>query len=365
VKKILPIVFALAFIPQIFAAESQNDFQMINKLKYGSNHISVGTINVHYKENVNFTPDTAEFSITYLTEGATPSNASNRNIKNTDELKKYLKTLDIKESDISTVEYRNYQRSVLEPLNQKLFATKLTAIIKTSQENVYNIIELLEKNGIDNLKKDDGNYASREGVYYFTIETKAKDENAAKKNAKEIFEKISKTLKSSSVTHIDIKEYETTQSSENTKEVKKYFVSNTIKIKTSNFDNVGKIFAKAQELKMTINDSLHYSVSDEQRENIEKEVESSLFEKLQEKAHRLISKKGFSLGAVSNIHLYTYDAYCSSNAYGSSANAVLNNLQLNQIQIQKAEEVSINPPSEYKATFVISGSFDILQEVKR
>ncbi|MDR1614057.1 MAG: SIMPL domain-containing protein [Campylobacteraceae bacterium] len=357
-KKILFIISVL-LISQTFAVESQNDFQTINRLKYGQDYIAVGTISATHEENVNFKPDTAEFSITYLTEGATPNNASNRNIKNMDELKKYLKTLGVKESDISTAQYRNYQRDVKEPLGDNLFATKLTATIKTSEDNIYNVIQLLEKNGISNLKKDD--YSSHAKLYHFTVETQAKSENEAKKNAKDIFEKISKTLKNSGIAYIDIREYETKQTLENTRNVKKYFVSNTIDIKTSNFDSIGKIFTKAQELKMTINNNLHYSVSDEQREKVAKEIEGKLFEKLQEKAQRLITKKGFSLGAPSNIHIQ--NPYIRYDDYYESNNAMSNYAQTDQIQA--ANEVSIDPPSEYKTKFIISGSFDILQEVKR
>ncbi|MDR2790776.1 MAG: SIMPL domain-containing protein [Campylobacteraceae bacterium] len=354
-KKILLI----ASIIGILAAQEENGFQTINRLKYGQNHISVGTISVQYEENVNFTPDTAEFSITYLTEGTTPNNASNRNIKNMDELKKYLKTLGVKESEINTVGYSNYQQSIYEMLDEKLYATKLTVIIKVPQENIYNIIELLEKNGIDNLKKD--GYTANEELYYFTITAKAASENTAKKNAQEIFEKISKTLKNSGVAHIDIKEYETAQNSKETKEVKKYFVSNTIKIKTSNFDNIGKIFTKAQELKMTINDNLHYGISDAQREKVAKEVEGRLFEKLQEKAKRVINKSGFSLGAASNVHVK--DPYTGNDDYYYRNGR--NSVYAQAFQVQNAQEVDINPPSEYSAKFVINGSFDIIQEIKK
>ncbi|MDR2082014.1 MAG: SIMPL domain-containing protein [Campylobacteraceae bacterium] len=187
-KKICLFAAVLAFISEIFAAES--DFQTINRLKYGLNHISVGTISVQYEENMNVSPDTAEFSITYLSKGATPNNASNRNIKNMDELKKYPKTLGIKESEISTVEYRNYQQSVSEPLDEKLYETKLTVIIKASQENILGIVELLEKNGIDNLKKND--YAQYEELYYFTITAKAAAENRAKKMLRRFLKKYQK-----------------------------------------------------------------------------------------------------------------------------------------------------------------------------
>ncbi|MDR2100367.1 MAG: SIMPL domain-containing protein [Campylobacteraceae bacterium] len=362
-KKALLLV-ALAFMSEIFAAqgEIQSDFQTINKLKYGQNHIAVGTIaDVQYEEKITFKPDIAEFSITYLTEGSSPNNASNRNVKNMDELKKYLQTLGVKEKDISTVEYRNYQQNVLEPIDEKSkkFTTKLTVLIKTPQENLYNIIELLEKNGIDNLEKYNYN---DENLYHFTIEITAQSENTAKKNTQIIFEKISKDLENSGITHIDIKKYETAQASEDEQKTKKYFVSNTIKIKTSNFDNIGKIFTKAQELKMTINNDLHYSVSDEQRQKVQNEIEGKLFEKLYEKAKRLIGKNGFSLGAPTNISIQS--PYANYNEYSRfRKDAVLNSAQL--LQTQEASEVSINPPSEYETILIIHGSFDILQEIKK
>jgi uncharacterized protein YggE len=361
-KKIL-FTISILLISQIFAAEGSSDFQTINRLKYGSKYIAVGTLaNVQYEEKVVFKPDIAEFSITYLTEGITPNNASNRNVKNMDELKKYLKTLGVQEKDISTVAYRNYQHEVSEPMDDKSkkFATKLTVQIKASKDNLYDIIKLLEKNGVSNLEKHE--YGNYKDLYNFTIENTAQSENTAKKNTQAVFEKISKELQTSGITHIDIDDYETTQISEDWKEVKKYFVSNTINIKTSNFDNIGKIFTKAQELKMTINDDLYYKVSDEQRDKVQKEIEGRLLAKLHEKAQRLLGKNGFYLGAPTSIQIQNpYAGYNDDYYYRNKQRMVTN---YGQMQTQEAAEVSINPPSEYEAAFIMTGSFDILQEIK-
>ncbi|MDR2082015.1 MAG: hypothetical protein LBP54_09080 [Campylobacteraceae bacterium] len=113
---------------------------------------------------------------------------------------------------------------------------------------------------------------------------------------------------------------------------------------------------------MTINNDLHYGVSDTQREKVGKEVEGRLFEKLHEKAQRLITKKGFSLCAASNIQVQDPYTAHEDYYYRNSRNAVSNYAQLAQ---QDAQEVNINPPSEYKAKFIINGNFDILQEIKK
>ncbi|MDR3177889.1 MAG: SIMPL domain-containing protein [Campylobacteraceae bacterium] len=354
-KKILLFSCFLSIISTLLAAQITGDFQKISELKYGGNQIPIGTISAQYSEELSLKPDIAQFSITYLTEGETPNNASNRNVQNMNELKKYLKSLKIEDKDIITLSYMNYQQTSYEAADSKnrQFETELTVLIDAPKNSIYDIIELLEKNGIDNFNKDE--YARR---YYFTIKDTASSAALSRKNAQNALETILKELKKSGVSEIDIKEYKTEQVKQN---VKKYFVSNTIRVKTSDFDNIGKVFTKAQELKMSVNSDLEYSVSAKQREKAEKEIEAGLFAKLQEKAKRIVEKNGYSIGAPSDLSVQTSNNNNERNYYGYRRDTMTNSMQS---QNQIASEVNINPPSEYKITFVISGSFDILQKIK-
>jgi uncharacterized protein YggE len=358
-KKALCVLALTAIFSTIDATQGESqmsEFQQQNELKYGSKQISVGSISATYSENVKLYPDTAEFSITYLTEGATPNNASNRNIKNMGEFQKYLKSLGLKESDITTTDYRNYENSFYNDEEQELFKSILTITFNMERDKFYNIIKLLEKNGVTNLQKDE-----YKGYYYFTIDSVNSSESEARKSVQERFENIEKLLKSNSVSNIDIQKYNTEIADKERENIKKYFVSNTIKIKTVNFDNIGKIFTKAQELKMNINNDLLYTVSEQKKEKIIAEHESKLFAKLQEKATRLLGGSGYSLGVPSNLEIGDSNIdYYKPTYYRESL--VRNS---GQVQTQEASQVSINPPSEYDTKLTISGSFDIVQDVKK
>ncbi|MDR1285211.1 MAG: SIMPL domain-containing protein [Campylobacteraceae bacterium] len=358
-KKILLFGWLLGVISTILSAqtESAGDFQKISELKYGRSQIPVGTIGVQYSEELSLKPDIAQFSITYLTEGYTPNNASNRNVQNMNELKKYLKSIKIEDKDITTLSYMNYQQTVYEVLDNKdkRFETEITIWIDAPKRSIYNVIELLEKHGINNFNKDD-----YDNGYYFTITDIASSATLSRKNAQNSLDKISQALEKSGVDEIDIKEYKTEQVRQ---DVKKYFVANTIRIKTSDFDNVGKVFAKAQELKMSVNNDLDYSVSTEQRQKAEKEVEERLFAKLQEKAKRTVERNGYFVGAPSHLNIQTLD-YNNEYDYGYRGDMMANSKQL-QDESQIANEIDVNPPSEYKITFVVNGSFDILQNIKK
>lgn len=61
--------------------KSESEWLRLNEMKYGEKQVAVGSINVTHLENIRLKPDTAEFSVTYLTEGTTPNAASNQNIK--------------------------------------------------------------------------------------------------------------------------------------------------------------------------------------------------------------------------------------------------------------------------------------------
>ncbi|MDR1976131.1 MAG: hypothetical protein LBQ18_04000, partial [Campylobacteraceae bacterium] len=128
---------------------------------------------------------------------------------------------------------------------------------------------------------------------------------------------------------------------------------------------IGKIYAKAQELKMNVNNDLVYFVSDEKRQKALADYEGGLFEKLQKKAQRLIGDKEYSLGAVSNISVTSLASDNSRYSYRSYNQEYLTNSANSITQTQAAQDVDINPPSAHEITIKISAGFDIVSGVKR
>jgi uncharacterized protein YggE len=353
---------ALALCSALGAAQADGagDFLKLNELKYGADRIAVGAISVNYSETIALKPDTAEFSITYITEGATPNAASNQNAKNIGALKQYIKSLGVSESDITTQNYRNYEQSE----EKTQFLASLRAGFVMQKEGFRNALKILESHGISNLK------STYKNEYSFEITAWGDTESAAAKKAQNLYDKIENALKTANITDsIGVEKYEVEEERDRGGgEVKKYYSSNEIKIKTGNFDDVGKIYAKAQELKMNINDDLVYLVSEENKQKLISEYESALFKKLQEKAKRLIGGSEYALGAPRNLSVSLLGAQENDrNAYryrGYNQNSVVN--RLNSVaQTQQAQIVDISPPSKSEISITIYGEFDIVGKIKR
>ena len=359
VFKALVIIAFLADWTAVYSAENTAELRDISELKYGKNLLTVGEVSVAYTEVIKLMPDTAEFSIVYLTEGATLNAASNQNIKNSDEFKKYLKSLGIKEGDITTVRYENYERTIYDEANTKpaLYKTTLMISLDIDKNRFYDIIKLLEKNGVTNLRKDD-----LESFYYFTITGESATQEAGRRDVQERFLKIEKVLKNNGISELDILKYDTDKIEREQAKVKKYFVLNTLHIKTAKFANIGKIYSRAQELKMNVVNDLIYTVSEDTKNSAISDHEGTLLEKLHAKAQRIVGGQ-YSVGVPSKISVYTDAERDTPSPYYGSGDLVSNIVQ-SQVQPQSAESVSINPPLEYTFTVSIQGSFEIVARVK-
>ncbi|MDR1912245.1 MAG: SIMPL domain-containing protein [Helicobacteraceae bacterium] len=364
-KKVISAVLLSQFLALSAANGAEmNEVIKLNELKYGVNTISVGTISVTYGEKIKLEPDVAQFSVTYLTEGATPNTASNQNVKNMTAFKAYLKSLGVSDSDITTLDYKNFERTEKTYTQKSEYNAELSVIFEMQTDSFYKVIKLLDQYGISNLKKD--SYSEK---YFFTIAANGASENAARTRVQELYEKLETPLKNSGfIRNLGVKEYDINKNDKDraSEEIKKYYSSNQIRIKLSNFENIGKIYAKAQELKMNVNNDLFYFVSDERKQKRIGEYESKLFEKLQERAKRLIGNKEYSLGAPSNLSISTVAADDSRyrNYRGYDQNYVTNSA--NAItQTQAAQTIDINPPSDYEIAITINGSFDITKDIKK
>lgn len=354
--KIFKSVLLLLLCGAFLHANQKNSTNQENILKYGSEKISIGTLSVSVAEVVKLKPNITKFSITYLTEGVTPNDASNKNVENMRKLKTFLSSLNIKDKDITTLSYNNYQNLVSRKVidNKALFETKLGVNFIIPKENFYTVINMLEKNGVNNVIKNK-NYQ----YYTFMISKINDNETKTKKETEEAFKEIEKSLKKLGAHEIEVAEYETKKITQENEDIQKYFVSNTIQVKTNNFNNIGKIISKAQELKMTINNDISYSISDEEKEKILSSVESMLLDKLIHKATTLLDKK-YSLGVPKTLS-YNKNDFVVQPRYYNYENKMVSNL--GQAQAFDAQEVNINTPSEFEITLTMSGVFEVVQSI--
>lgn len=333
----------------------------LNQLKYGPDYVTVGTINVGVTEKIILSPDTAEFSITYLTEGSTPNEASNRNAENMKKLNEFMRGLGITDKDLTTIAYRNYEnvhRQRIQNLNASLHKTSFTVNVVMDQNRFLEVVALLEQNGISDLKLNEYN-----NQYKFKISETGSDDKATKELAQSKFKRLEKGLKDLGVERLSIEEYRNDAVEPGTEEVKKYYVQNAIKIKVTDFDHLGKIIAQAQELKMTVNNDISYSVSDEAKKRTLESHQSGLLNKLTAKGERLINtdSKLYRLGVPLTLNSNENDPSVFIRPGREMHPSAL--INAGQKQRFDARQVEIQPPSEYEMTLSISGTFEVVKPV--
>lgn len=368
-KQLLVTVLAIFSLSGTCAyAETSSDpnyvanFLNYNKLKYGSDLIMVGTVNASVSEKIKTKPDRVEFSISYITEGSSPSEASDKNATNMKSLTDYLQQLGIKQQDLTTISYKNYEQTAEKPLakaQDKLYETAITVNVTINSESFYEVIAVLEKNGIGNLEKTQPTNT----FYTFTILEKATDEKTAKQLAQEKYKKLVEQLKTKNVSQMSIEKYNNQQNEPEKQEVKTYFVENTIKVRTHHFDLLGKIIAKAQQLKMSVNNDMVYSVSDETRNKLIAESESQLLSKLTEKAKLLLGNKEYQLGVPQNLQLMEEQSIIHPRQYAYNSRMMVNSAPI--AQEATGTSIDIQAPTDFDITVNLSGYFEILKPVHK
>ena len=156
------------------------------------------------------------------------------------------------------------------------------------------------------------------------------------------------SIKSSSVSQIDT----------DTINEQRYFVNNTLKIKINKLNLIGKIIAKAQELKMQVNNDIFYSVSPEAIQTAVKKHETLLLNQLTSKVERLMAEK-YVLGAPISLELqsrYPEALY--------ERNNFRRNHMMSEMASMRYIDVDIYTPPEYEITLTLSGSFETLKKVE-
>lgn len=321
---------------------------------YGPDLVSVGQLQVSVNDIISLKPDVVTFSVTYRTKSRTSTQASNTNSITMQQFKRYLNELGIKENDLTTVSYRNYMADLEEGTEAgagKRYETCLLMGLDINQPQFLKVVSLLERQQINALRQ-----ASEQNSYEFAIIETAATPQAAKDAANKKYHSLVPELIKLGINNLTIKNYVNSVTTNAQQTVNMYFVENALQIKLRNFDQIGKIIAKAQLLGMTMNDDLNYQVSEAARSKALQANESQILSKLENKASGLLSNNDYLLGAVTNLEFSENDVSTPPMPYYQSDNVFHS--------MPATKNVVISTPSTFKIRLSLTGSFDILKAMK-
>lgn len=356
-----PTIQPFAPISQPLTTEALTSLQL-QELKYGKGFIAIGNISTSITEKIAIKPDTADFSITYITEGSTPNDASNRNATNMKKLNEYLNELGIKDDNLTTVSYRNYEQEKYQTddNSEQGYVSTFTIQLDIDKNKFLDVVKLLDENQINDIQQD-----SYHKYYQFKIKGFSDSEDKAKQISQNKYQSIVLKLYKLGMKNISIARYDTEEAKPDSTRVKKYYVSNTIKIKVNNLESIGKIITKAQELKMTVNNDINYSVSESKKNEEIAKYEQTIYSKLAAKAFRLVGQQ-YQLGVATNLSTDDGDNNNNNNYYLQSSRYGFSGAMINSGQVQNfaADSVEIQLPSEFTMMLTMKGTFEIIQKIK-
>ena len=361
------ILILLLNISTIFPSQANynelnvsNSYLELQQLKYGKDLIPVGQINSSIIDSIKLKPDTVEFSITLETEGATPTEASDLNVETMKKLKNYLNTLNITDDNLVTIDYKNRVKTIAKENNQEdnHYQAFLNIVLTIDDNDSFiNLNKALDKYNINDISQLEEEKLTN--YYLFQITAVANSESKAKEDLYQKYTNIANDLKNIGLTNVSIKSSFVRQIDTDKINEQRYFVNNTLKIKINRLDLIGKIIAKAQELKMQVNNDIAYSVSPEAIQTAVKEHETLLLNQLTTKVERLMAKQ-YVVGAPISLELQS--------RYPEAIHE-RNNFSSNQMMLRMASmgssDVDIYTPPEYEITLTLSGSFETLKKVEQ
>lgn len=350
------------FADQLIGTNHNEDIkQLISQLTYGPDFVVVGNINVSVVDLIKMAPDTAEFSITYLTEGTTPNEASSCNVDNMKALTDFMASLGITKQELVTIAYKNYQKNIdkeVEQENLKQYQTAITVNTDIGADKFLEAVALLEKSGISNIVQQKYNGAT---YYSFVITEQASDPETTKKEAQQKLKLLEDEFKAKAIAQLTVADYTNQAIGPKTKKEKQYYVENTIKVKVTDFDNLGKIIAKAQSLKMTVNNDMRYSVSDTAKVKHIEKAQAGLLEKLTNKAVLLLGHKSYQLGSPKELFVNENGSVMPQEPFRYARDEMV--LNVGQSQLYAAPSVEIQAPSEFEIVVSMTGNFDIIKPI--
>lgn len=336
-----------------------NTYLQLQELKYGKNLIPVGEVEAKISETVVLKPDTVQFSVTLLTDAASPNDASDRNVTTIKQFKDELVKLGLTEDNLETIGYQNNVREINQENSQEnsKYQANMNIVIKIDNNDSFvdlnKILDKYDINDIHQVKSD-----KVKNLYAFNIRETAQTLNKAKDNLYKKYSTITDELKKLQLTDFTITNSDTDKISPERITVKQYYVRHNLMVKTTKLELIGKIIAKAQELKMVVNDDTHYSVSKEAVQKAIEEHEAILLAKLKNKVERLLAKQ-YLLGAPKQLNI-TGGEFDLESEY-RDARRYANRLYADGYV---KEDVNIYAPTDYRVKLVLSGTFETLKPIQ-
>ncbi|GEM_PF-5681970 len=336
----------------------------LSRLKYGGQALKVGQFETSVTKKLKLTPDTVEFSVTHVSEGLTPEEASEQNREKMGEFRSFLATLGVGEKDVTTLGFDNYQSSrYRENRDEKeIFETRVGVNFRLEGKKFYDALKLLKASGIENAKKN-RNYE----FYEFNITKRGESKDETALEAEKVFKQLEAGLEKLGALNLEISEFETKKLSKNGKNIKIYNIRDTIKIKTKNFTILGKILQKANLLNMNLNGDMFYTVSDEQVASLLAANEALLLDEAAQKARRILGKD-YVLGVVTHINYRSDDLTgVKFRANGQvQQNRVMAKMSLANAAVSDdfVESVpQINTPEEFELNVWLNVNFEITKRL--
>lgn len=338
-----------------------NSYLELQQLKYGKDLIPVGEINSSIIDSIKLKPDTVEFSITLETEGSTSTEASDLNVETMKELKNYLSTLNITDDNLVTIDYKNRVKTIAKENNQEdnHYQAFLNIVLTIDDNDSFiNLNKALDKYNINDISQLEEEKLTN--YYLFQIDSVANSESKAKEDLYQKYTNIANDLKNIGLTNVSIKSSFVRQIDTDKINEQRYFVNNTLKIKINRLDLIGNIIAKAQELKMKVNNDISYSVSPEAIQTAVKEHETLLLNQLTTKVERLMAKQ-YVVGAPISLEIQSRYPEAIYERNNSSSDQMM----FKMVSMKNYSNVDIYTPPEYEITLTLSGSFETLKKVEQ
>lgn len=340
-----------------------NNEPKVEQLIYGKNLIPVGEIEASITDSIKLKPNTVEFSVTLDTEASTLDEASNINAKTMKEFKDYLATLNIRDNNLITTDYGSYIQNNYEEVSQEdaLYKATLTLSININDnEKFLELNKLLDKYNINNVQRLNNN--EKNNSFLFSIFENAITANKAKDMVYQKYTTITNELKNIQLDNFSIIQSDTELASPKKIDKKQHHVYNSVQIKINKLDAVEKIIAKAQELKIKVNDDIFYSVSPDAIERAINDHERLLLNKLSNKVERLLTKQ-YLVGDPKYLDMRKADYEQQSPKKRERFYGAMNMAMATGSDDEATNKINIYAPSDFEIQLTLLGRFEIIKKV--
>ena len=341
-----------------------NNEPKVEQLIYGKNLIPVGEIEASVTDSIKLKPNTVEFSVTLDTEASTLDEASNINAKTMKEFKDYLATLNIRDNNLTTTDYGSYIQNNYEEVSEEdaLYKATLTLSININDnEKFLELNKLLDKYNINNVQQIYNSETNNE--FSFSIFENAVTANKAKDMVYQKYTTITNELKNLQLDNFSITKSNTERTSPKKIDKKQHHVYNSVQIKINKLDAVEKIIAKAQELKIKVNNDIFYSVSPDAIERAINDRERLLLNKLISKAERLLTKE-YMVGDPKYLDMRKADYEQQSPKRRERFYGAMNMAMAPGSDDEATNKINIYAPPELEIQLTLSGKFETLKKIK-